>query len=349
MIEEKGQEIIVPDNAEIISRVLFFARTQYLLKAKDIIKDDNWINSKQYRNWLRIIRNLVEIQDHPKRSASKGVQSSPWLRNIPQIITIIKLIRNLSECLTQYDNYDIYKYLAKADIEDVLLNDIDNVYYKNQIKEECAKAKIICSDETKAKIIFSVEDNNLSRGSIRFALECLGYNLEEKWDLSAFNKWEDLESLNNNVLSVYFNENRLPKGFRNAILAIPNDENKYFSYNYRESSENNLPVYLFYMNFADIIGMAHCGASIDGSAHSYLINLIKKLFEGKSFVDIANEGKNNSNIEKWQKQLINVWEDDIYEPKIFFKKDNNQYTYFIKKPKEDKLINLNEINMFTNN
>lgn len=117
-------------------RVLFYAQTQFLLKAEVF-------NSKCFAEWIRVVRNIVQNATIDSAGAYIGA---------------IGLIKELSKGCE-----NIYQHLND--------NSIKSGFASNQVKEEILKANLIQQDNIWSNQIFTVEDDTFLKGEISFLLE----------------------------------------------------------------------------------------------------------------------------------------------------------------------------------
>jgi len=136
-------------------RVLFFAQTQYLLKADDS-------NSDSFTDWMRVVRNIVQNS------------------TIDSAAAFIRAIGLISEISVGYS--DIYKYLAQ--------NPVKSGFASNQISEEKIKAGLIDLPKEWKSQILKVEDDNFLKGEIRFLFDFSFVSKE--YNLGKFKKISDV-------------------------------------------------------------------------------------------------------------------------------------------------------------
>jgi hypothetical protein len=182
--------------------VLFFAQTEYLLNV-------NEYNRLYFREWMRVVRNIVSRGDIEKDGKRPDIIRSP--QTFDGVINLIKELSSGCE--------NIYKHLDSLDT-------LKSTFAKEQVEEERNKAKLIINKPSLKELIWNTEDNELLRGRIDFVFYCINY----KYDLSSLN--EDLLLKVQNVFKKYFNsETKVTNEFRRAMLTI--DMNgKYEFYNY---------------------------------------------------------------------------------------------------------------------
>jgi hypothetical protein len=143
--------------------VLFFAQTEYLSKVKIF-------NRTYFREWMRIVRNIVSRGDVDKDGLRPDITRSPQ--------TFDGVINLISELSCGCEN--IYKYLESAD-------NLRSTFAKYQVEEERNKAKLIINKPSLKDLIWKTEDNELLRGRIDFVFYCIAYK-------------NDLESLDEKAL-----------------------------------------------------------------------------------------------------------------------------------------------------
>lgn len=189
-------------NASYSQKVLFYAQTEYLHRAKEF-------SNNKYQDWMRVIRNIISRGDVSKNGKRPTIIRSPQ--------TFDGVIRLISELAIGCE--DIYNHLSS----DVSLK---STFAKEQIEEEKLKAKIIDSDASNKNIIHKAEDTNLLMGKIGFALYCIDCNSDDKFSSEALGRIND-------VLYRYLNnDSSLSNDFRRALLTISDDNEQYDYYGY---------------------------------------------------------------------------------------------------------------------
>jgi len=112
------------------------------------IKSEETTNSEEFKQWIRVIRNLVENT----------------IINTDQLF--VNAIHSIDQ-LFDASSGNILTYLAKYDSQ----NPPKLSTFTVQIKEECEKAKLIQSDPDKWESeIISIEDHPMLRGKVKFLL-----------------------------------------------------------------------------------------------------------------------------------------------------------------------------------
>lgn len=129
-------DLVKDSKTEYKQRVLFYAQTQFLLKAEVF-------NSKCFAEWIRVVRNIVQNATIDSAGAYIGA---------------IGLIKELSKGCE-----NIYQHLND--------NSIKSGFASNQLKEEILKANLIQQDNIWSNQIFTVEDDTFLKGEISFLLE----------------------------------------------------------------------------------------------------------------------------------------------------------------------------------
>jgi hypothetical protein len=132
-------DLVKDAKTEYKQRVLFYAQTQFFLKAENF-------NSKSFTEWMRVVRNIVQNATIDSAGAYIGA---------------IGLINELSSGCP-----DIYNFLNK--------NSIKSGFASNQVSEEILKSSIITTDEKNKEVVFLTEDTNFFKGHILFGLYCIG-------------------------------------------------------------------------------------------------------------------------------------------------------------------------------
>ncbi|MBN2572382.1 MAG: hypothetical protein JXA68_09665, partial [Ignavibacteriales bacterium] len=165
-------DLVKDAKTEYKQRVLFYAQTQFLLKAEIF-------NSKCFTEWMRVVRNIV----HNATIDSAGAY-----------IGAISLINELSSGCP-----DIYNFLNK--------NSINSGFASNQVSEEILKSSIITTDEKNKEVVFLTEDTNFFKGRILFGLYCIGIeNSNDSFNYDLCNSLYKVvcEHLNSNDISNKF-------------------------------------------------------------------------------------------------------------------------------------------------
>lgn len=189
-------------NASYSQKVLFYAQTEYLLRAKEFSND-------KYQDWMRVIRNIISRGDVSKNGKRPTIIRSPQ--------TFDGVIRLISELVAGCE--DIYNHLSS----DVSLK---STFAKEQTEEEKLKAKIIKNNASSKNIIHKAEDTNLLMGRIEFALYCIDCNSDANFSSEALGRIND-------VLYRYLNnDSSLSNDLRRALLTISVDNGSYDYYGY---------------------------------------------------------------------------------------------------------------------
>ena len=197
-------------NSSYTTKVLFFAQTEYLLRNKNF-------NEEKFQDWMRVVRNIVVRGDI--NINTKDCSRSALVRSPKAFISTINLIKDLA-----IGSGDIYNYLCNAEIK--------SSYQKEQIKEEKIKARIVTRYPEYKTLIFDLENIEILKGKVMFALQCAGYDNIDIESID-FNQLAKVKT----VLEKYFNSetNTLTNVLRRAILTIELD-GTYSFYNYWQSS-----------------------------------------------------------------------------------------------------------------
>lgn len=192
-------------NASYSQKVLFYAQTEYLIRAKKFSNDN-------YQDWIRVIRNIISRGD-----VTKNGKRPPIIRSPQTFDGVIKLIRELAEGCE-----NIYDFLSSDKLT-------KSTFAKEQVEEERLKARIITSDTSNKNIIHKTEDANLLMGRIEFALYCIDCNPDYKFSSEALGRIND-------ILYKYLNnDSSLSNDLRRALLTISDDNGNYDYYGYWRS------------------------------------------------------------------------------------------------------------------
>lgn len=198
-------QILRGTNTSYSHKVLFYAQTRYLM-------DNTVIDKEKYEEWMRVIRNIVSQADITPDGKRNDIIRSPEAFN-----GAIGLVNELADGCE-----DIYSYLWDSSIS--------STFAREQVKEEILKANIIVEYPQYKELLFRIEDNEILRGKIMFALECAGF--KTKIEEIDFNLLKKIQL----VFENYFNKEleacseEFDK-FRRAMLTIENS-GKYQYYNY---------------------------------------------------------------------------------------------------------------------
>ena len=206
------KEVVYESNgASYGHKALFFAQTEYLKKA-DVI------DLKKFKDWMRVIRNIISRGDVERNGSRPAYVRSPQTFD-----GVISLIAELSTgCL------DIYSYLSSVGA-------LKSTFAKEQVEEEKIKAKLIIDNEDRREIIFELENNDLLRGRFEFIFYCMDF----KGDINNFddNLFNEIQA----VFSEHFKkEADVSNDLRRALLTIEVD-NQYYYYYYWWSFWNVIP------------------------------------------------------------------------------------------------------------
>ncbi len=143
-------QILVGNRPSYTHKVLFYAQTEYLLRNEDVDKE-------KFLDWMRVVRNIVS-----RANITPDGKRYDLIRSPEAFGGVMDLVRGLARGCG-----DIYHYLNT--------NPLIPTYAKEQMREERIKARIICANPAHKQLLFDLEDNELLRGRILFALQCAGY------------------------------------------------------------------------------------------------------------------------------------------------------------------------------
>ena len=197
-------------NSSYTCKILFYAQTEYLLRNPIFDKE-------KFQDWMRVIRNIVIKGDIDLNT--KNCKRSDIVRSPKAFIGIVKLVNELAN-----GSSDIMKFLCE--------NEIKSGMAKDRIDEEKIKAKIITKHPEYKNLIIELEDIEILKGKILFALKCAKY---DQIDIESID-WEMLKNIKL-VLLKYFNSEHetLSNDLRRALLTIEVDGNYRF-YDYWTST-----------------------------------------------------------------------------------------------------------------
>lgn len=266
-------QIMIGSNTSYSHKVLFFAQTEYLHR-------NPTIDQEKFCDWMRVVRNIVSRADLTPEGKRADIVRRPESFN-----GAINLVYELAAGCD-----DIYNYLRN--------NAVSSAFTRDQMKEERIKAKIIVDTPQYKELIHKVEDNELLRGHVIFALECANYRNSVS-DID----FELLEKIQN-VFNTYFNKeldnsNVEFDKLRRALLTIEVDGkyqfyNYWWSYWYAGNAEKR-KLLSVYREIEYIIGKA--------DSCKYFRKLVLLLVE-QSYDDILNGFVKPDNMENWQYRLI---------------------------------------------
>ena len=121
-------------------RILFFAISIYLQK--------NDFNFDKFKNWIRVIWNII---------------IDPDIRSISVMINIMRIVEKLS-----VGSGDIYEFLTGPDLLAIIQNETS--FVKAQLEEEKLKAELIISNLAWENELILAEKHQLFQGNISFLL-----------------------------------------------------------------------------------------------------------------------------------------------------------------------------------
>ena len=266
-------QILCGANTSYTHKVLFYAQTEYLLRNKVIIQE-------RYEEWMRVVRNIVSRAD-----LSADGKRSDIIRSPEAFYGAINLVGELAVGCG-----DIYSYLY--------CNPVSSSFAREQVREEITKATIIINTPMHKELLFKLEDNELLRGKIMFALECANY----KHDVREI----DFKLLENVqvVFGKYFNR-ELPSysvefdKLRRAMLTMDiGGIYRYYNYWWSYWNAGDAEKRKLFPNFREIeyfIGQYEY--------KPYFHKLISQLIS-KSYDDIIANFVKPDSMENWQYRLI---------------------------------------------
>jgi len=275
------------NDASYTQKVLFYAQTEYLLKCESF-------EIEYFRDWMRVIRNIVSRGD-----VTKAGKRPPIIRSPEAFDGVINLISELSEGCS-----NIYKFLAE--------NKPKSTYSREQIEEERLKAHLIDLDKHLKPIIFEIEDTNFCQGRISFALHCIGYSNTE----DDFNK--DLLIEITRVLKEYLEED-INNNFRRGLLLTPDSDGKYKFYEYWWSWSHVVEAEkrCLIENYRELEYFIYGKYKYQEYFKEYLKNLLLKLVD-KDLDTLINEFNPPTDMPNWKVRLIK-------EPDLLNKKCPSHY------------------------
>ncbi|MBS1526991.1 MAG: DUF262 domain-containing protein [Bacteroidetes bacterium] len=199
--EDNLSSTLQRNSASYSQKVLFYAQTEYLLKAP-VFHRENFLD------WMRVIRNIVCRGDIAKSGDRPAIIRSPQAFD-----GVVNLINELSDGCE-----NIYQFLSEKE-------SFKSAFAREQIEEEKVKAKIIIANSLNKTTIFEAEDTNLLQGRIDFALFCIDY------DKNPINFDDKYLRKINRVIKDYFDGNDITDDLRRAMLTIEvNGNYKFYEY-----------------------------------------------------------------------------------------------------------------------
>ncbi len=263
-------DIVTKDSGvSYTTKVLFYAQTEYF-------RHNEYLDYERYNEWMRVVRNIISRGDIDVNGKRPDIVRSPQTFD-----GVIKLVSELS-----FGCSDIYKFLRSHDR-------LKSTFAKDQIEEEQLKSRLIDQNSFRKEIIYRIEDTDLLRGKINFALLCIGYPNKDNY----FNdkKFTEVEE----VFTKYFkNEIDISNDFRRALLTIKVDD-KYEYYNYWWSfwNVNSTNKRCLIDKFREI------EYYIYSDYNKYFKILVLKLIK-ETFVEISDKFIPPKNFPKWKTRLI---------------------------------------------
>lgn len=121
-------------------RLLFFAVTRYL--------ELNEFNSEKFKNWIRVIWNII---------------IDPDIRSVPVMCSVMRFVNKLA-----VGSSDIYKFLNSEDCLQIIQS--EKSFLKSQLEEERKKARLIIEDNSWEADFIKGEKQTLFLGNIGFLL-----------------------------------------------------------------------------------------------------------------------------------------------------------------------------------
>ncbi len=266
-------QILLGNNTSYSHKVLFYAQTKYLMRNPDIHQD-------RYEEWMRVVRNIVSRADLTPDGKRNDIVRSPEAFN-----GAIGLVNELANGCD-----DIHSFLRSTAIS--------STFAREQVREEVLKAKIIQEHPEHKALIFRMEDNEILRGKIMFALKCAGY----RGRISDID-FELLEKIQK-VFAKYFNKELEPWStefdkFRRAMLTVE-VSGKYQYYNYwwsywNAASAEKRKLFPLFREIEYFIEL--------DDYNTYFEKLIIKLTQADYDSILKNFAKPD-NMENWQYRLI---------------------------------------------
>lgn len=295
-------------------KVLFYAQTEYLLKV-----GINNFDPDKFRDWMRVIRNIVSRGDVDVNGVRPNIIRSPEAFD-----GVINLVTELSDGCD-----DIYQFLSTHSIR--------STFTRDQIEEEKLKSTLILESKAYQKALFSMEDTNFFQGRIDFALHCIDYDKNKRnFDPEKFGKLRD-------VILQYV-ENGITNDLRRGLLTIAdsNGDHKYYEYwrswAYAVSAEKR---YLIGDKSRELEYYIYGVYSRDYKDKNYFRQYLKKLLlqlAEKSLKEVISDFTPPDNMPNWKIRLIkdpNLLDEKCQSHYIAIPEDE-KYCYLLKsrRPRE---------------
>lgn len=233
-------------------RLLVFAQTCFLLNPADMA----------YADWMRVVRNILQ---------------NSFIENLESFVGAIELIQEIAG-----GSQDIYEYIRS--------NHITSKFAQQQVIEEKRKAAIIAKQPGLKKILHALEDTNLCRGKITFALYCINdddSHIEFKEDSLI----KILNTLNSSLNSGVNDE------IRRALLTIGDGD--YYTYWKSWVYIVSMPKYRLLEDDIDLRSLAN-----DPSFRKYLKGLVNALLNNGSLQSILEAFTPTETTQGWKISLI---------------------------------------------
>lgn len=261
------------NNASYTQKIIFFAQTEYLLR-------NPIINMELFRDWMRVVRNIVSRGDIERSGSKASIVRSP-----ESFDGAINLINELAEGCS-----NIYEFLTK--------HNVSSQFAKSQIEEERIKARLIFIGKRCKQAVFVAEDIEFFSGRISLLFECIGFD----GNPDTFNIDEFIDITN--VVKKYI-DIEITDEFRRALLTISTDNGNYNYYDYWWSwsyavdankrcliSKKSELEYFVYGNYKS-----------RGEYKQYVVRLLKKLvsYDLNQIIEMFNPPAEMPN---WKKRLI---------------------------------------------
>ncbi len=270
-------------------QVLFYAQTEYFIRNKDFKKED-------FLDWMRVIRNLV-LKWEPDLKLTK-INRNDVIRFPEVYIGYIQLINELLEISKD------------KNIHEAIVN-FKSDYRTKDIKHEKLKSQIINKFPNYKNLIIRLENIEVLKGDISFALDCAGY--KDKIEDINFNLLEKVAKVLEDNFNFEEEDKILTNTLRRALLATGIEENgqkKYCFYNGRtgsctafiEKGQPNVKKRWLLNSFNEIEYYLN---NNERHAYKYFKALILNLVQNKTLQDVIDElTKKPAEMPKWQYSLI---------------------------------------------
>lgn len=151
----------------------------YFLAICRFIETNDDFDSKTFEKWMRIVKNIVE---------NAGISSASAMVNC------LRLINSISKKMAEND-WNVYECLSNYSLQES-----DNSYMYQQLREEIEKSKKICEDSSWEDKFVEAENYSFLNGSIRFLFRDKNNKIDFNQFDAKFNTTKQYFDANSNVV-----------------------------------------------------------------------------------------------------------------------------------------------------